>query len=371
LNALHELTYLIYWYGAEDKSSYYGYAVPNKFVPYDVERKKSKSVHQMPAHIETKLAKNISLDETEMAKARQYHEMEEDLRLEPNQRRRGMSPFDGWSKHRTSQDSHIDNAAVDTQNREDAKMAASPASIKDMRAVKTEAVPVANGSAQSSMATALGLAVLPADDTAQGGSASAASTRKDDGTGAQSVADTAPSQNGARQSDLAVNVAPSQEGDTVFHLYLNCYLGLKDQQRALLNECEALVGRKKELDSELATLSDEVHLVDTSIEVVEAGNDKTLEGTLALLAMDASAKEDHGHCPDQMKALLDRASEEVKEASKLKIQLGDQIEQQKLALASQSHEFHAGKARLARIDALREQHLASLPEIFRKARSGE
>jgi hypothetical protein len=371
LGALHELTYLIYWYGAEDESSYYGYAVPNKFVPYDVERNKSKSVHQMPAHIQTKLAMGI-VKKTEMAMVRQYHEMEEDLLLEPNQRRRGMIPFDEWNKQvsGTSQESHMDDiVAIDTESRKDAKMAASPASKKGLRAVKTETVPMANDSVQSSTtAIPLGLAALPVDDTARDGSSSAADTSTLVGTSALSVTEALPARRGARQSD-AVNGA--QEGDTVFQLYLNCYLGLKDQQKALLNECEALVDRKRELDGKLANLSIEVHNVDESIEIVEPEHDNALDETLALLTMDASAKEDHGHCPDQMKALLDRASEQVKEASKLKIQLGKQVEQQQLALASQSQEFHAWKARLARIDALREQHLASLPEIFRKARSGE
>jgi hypothetical protein len=342
------------------------------FVPYDVERKKTKSVHKMPAYIQTKLARNIPLNETEMAKVRQYREMEEDLLLEPSQRRRGVMPFN-TNDRGTSQDSYIGNVAVDTQNREDAKMVASPASSKGVRAIKTEAVSVANGSGQSSMATSLGPAVLPGDDTAHGGSSSAGSTRKDDtstlaGTSALSITDALPSRHEARQSDA---VDGAKEGDTVFQLYLNCYLGLKDQQKALLNECEALVGKKNELDSDLANLSNEVHHVDASIEVVEPENDNALEETLALLAIDASAKEDHGHCPDQMKALLDRASDQVKQASKLKIQLVSKVEQQKLALASQSQEFQAWKARLAHIDALRTQHVTSLPEIFRKARSGE
>jgi hypothetical protein len=305
---------------------------------------------------------------------RPSQETKKDMLPEPSEGKRGMISF---------HNSPCDNTVVYTY--EDVKMAASLG--KTMTVSRTKTFPTGNP-----------LKVLPADNRAMKAKAAfATSSLRASGTGASAArpdkgatakpVSHAPS-GVAHGSDMtfctsstfaadalpldhAVKCVPSQGGNTEFQLYLSCYLGLKDRQKALLNDCEALVDSEKALDSEQANLS---MRIDPSVELVALESDQALTDTVASMKVQASAKVDHGHCPDQMKALMDQAFDQVKEVWALKIKLKNKVEQQEMALATQFQAFEAWKAelgridaRLARINAIREQHMASLPEVLRTA----
>jgi Helicase associated domain len=340
-----------------------------KILPFPNHKSVREVPMDMPLH-----SKGLEIRRNEKGPSQ---ETKEDMLPEPSEGKRGMISFHSSPSHD-----------------EDVKMAASHG--KTMAAFRTKTFPTGN------VATSLGLEGLPADNRAMKAKAAfatsslrasdtgASAARQDKGATAKPVSH-APSgvahgtdmtfRTGstfaadALPLDHPVKSAPSQGGDTEFQLYLSCYLGLKDEQKALLNDCGALVDRKKELDGEQANLS---MRIDPSIELVALESESAATNTMASLKEQASAKEDHGHCPERMKALLDQASDQVKEAKALKIQLRNQVDEQEKALAKQLRAFQAWEAelgridaRLARINAIREQHIASLPEILHTANESD
>jgi hypothetical protein len=108
------VTYLFYWYGTEKESDYYGYATPHKFVPYKKEMQKTKSVHKLPERIQAKVDANTPLNQKEAEVFRRYNEMEEDLRLEPSERRRGVKHFS--EMHEVNDDNSDDDDVVDAKH---------------------------------------------------------------------------------------------------------------------------------------------------------------------------------------------------------------------------------------------------------------
>jgi hypothetical protein len=105
-DALHQLSYLVYWYGAtEEDTRMYGFVTPRTFIPYDVEKAKPKSACNLPERIQSKIgsseggtavdatttaASNPPLNAKDTITLRAYREVQEDLLKEPSERKRGL-----------------------------------------------------------------------------------------------------------------------------------------------------------------------------------------------------------------------------------------------------------------------------------------
>jgi hypothetical protein len=125
---LSQLSYLIYWYGADQDSPMYGFVAPRTFIPYEVEKAKTKSAHKLPERIRTKVEQSGGdasvLSAKDLALFRGYQEMEEDLQKEPSERKRGL-------RHRPG---HTDNDHDTDQKLDDRRP---PIDANDVRAVKS------------------------------------------------------------------------------------------------------------------------------------------------------------------------------------------------------------------------------------------
>jgi hypothetical protein len=124
---LSQLSYLIYWYGADQDSAMYGFVAPRAFIPYEVEKAKTKSAHKLPERIRTKVEQSGGdasvLNAKDLALFRGYKEMEEDLQNEPSERKRGL-------RHRPGQTDDNDNHQKEDNRRR-------PIDVNDVRAVKS------------------------------------------------------------------------------------------------------------------------------------------------------------------------------------------------------------------------------------------
>lgn len=91
---LDSLSYVVFFYGADDPAQYYGFVHKKKFTSYEREKSKgSKSVHELPEKIQKKIDSGATLTKNEKNKQRSYEEMEEDLLIPPEDRIRGVVEF--------------------------------------------------------------------------------------------------------------------------------------------------------------------------------------------------------------------------------------------------------------------------------------
>jgi hypothetical protein len=88
------MPHVFYCYGANSVEEYYGFVKQQDFAPYEKERRKKRSMHQLPAGIRAKMRAGTELTPEEQGLVRQYNEMGQDLLLEPRQRKRGVVNFD-------------------------------------------------------------------------------------------------------------------------------------------------------------------------------------------------------------------------------------------------------------------------------------
>jgi len=93
-NRLESMSYVVYFYGADDPGIYYGFVQQKLFTPYEREKSKgTKSVHKLPEKIKKKIDSGAPLSTKDKSTQRGYDEMEEDLLKSPEDRIRGITEF--------------------------------------------------------------------------------------------------------------------------------------------------------------------------------------------------------------------------------------------------------------------------------------
>lgn len=88
------MSFLVYWYGTKRETDCYGFVGQKFVVSYEQEKAKgNKSVHTIPSKIQIKIDEGSPLNPKEEDIARTYREVDEDLSVEPKDRKRGVLSF--------------------------------------------------------------------------------------------------------------------------------------------------------------------------------------------------------------------------------------------------------------------------------------
>jgi hypothetical protein len=346
---------------------------PDKVVAHEMEREKNKlapteaslldtslpaEIHAVKghavassSHVEGATANGIGLDSIEQNDQHQSENMKRaGTELAGRQEVSEPEPPRGPTQRKGEaiqlDNSPTDNTAMDT---EDVKKAASCA-------IKTKA------STQSSIATSVELVVLSADEqalkanaacaagTGQGATAArearfGVATRSDTtlSTIVTSTVDAPPKQNGASVRAPA-HSSGNSGGRFVRDVVLQTAKTLKGARSDLLKECQDLISKKNELNTQAIALYNEIKQANPATKSKTPENYKDLDGKVSALVACASTDEHRGVCAVKAKELYDSLYADLQDTSQLQGELVRIVNHQKSELASRNKAFEAWQA---------------------------